>query len=155
MRIRLLATLCMASVVAGARAPVALATEAQVSGRDVSKLTLERPLKRIVEFRTPPEYTRYLTGRPAQKVFAGGGYPYSSAPGSPAHRQVSMKASTLSRTADTSKGAPPAVAFNNPKVEPGKVKWHGTPEEAMRAAQTSGKPILLFQMMGRLDDRFC
>jgi hypothetical protein len=49
--------------------------------------------------------------------------------------------------------APPA--FVNPKVEPGKVRWHKDFAAATRAAQTSGKPVLLFQMMGKLDDRFC
>lgn len=45
--------------------------------------------------------------------------------------------------------------FVNPKVEPGKVRWHGTFADACAAARKSGKPVLLFQMMGRLDERFC
>lgn len=51
--------------------------------------------------------------------------------------------------------ATPASAFINPKVEPGKVRWHKTFADACRAAQQSGKPVLLFQMMGNLDERFC
>ena len=43
----------------------------------------------------------------------------------------------------------------NPKVEPGKVKWHATMAEAQAAAEKSGKPVLLFQMMGKLDEQFC
>jgi hypothetical protein len=43
----------------------------------------------------------------------------------------------------------------NPKVAPGKVKWHPSFEEACTAAQKSGKPVLLFQMMGKLDEQFC
>jgi hypothetical protein len=46
-------------------------------------------------------------------------------------------------------------AFVNPKVEPGKVKWHATFDEACQAAAKSGKPVMLFQMMGKLDDQFC
>lgn len=41
------------------------------------------------------------------------------------------------------------------KVEPGKVRWHKAIQTAMDASAQSGKPVLLFQMMGRLDDRFC
>jgi len=43
----------------------------------------------------------------------------------------------------------------NPKVSAGKVKWHNDFSSALAASKTSGKPVLLFQMMGRLDDRFC
>jgi hypothetical protein len=46
-------------------------------------------------------------------------------------------------------------AFVNPKVEPGMVKWHATFDEACQASAKSGKPVLLFQMMGKLDEQFC
>jgi hypothetical protein len=50
----------------------------------------------------------------------------------------------------------PAVADrSNPKVAPGLVKWHPTFAEACAASRRSGKPVLLFQMMGKLDDKFC
>jgi len=45
--------------------------------------------------------------------------------------------------------------FVNPKVQPGKVHWHASFESACKAAKKSGKPVLLFQMMGKLDDQFC
>jgi hypothetical protein len=45
--------------------------------------------------------------------------------------------------------------FVNPKVEPGKVNWHADFDTACKAAAKSGKPVLLFQMMGKLDDQFC
>lgn len=48
--------------------------------------------------------------------------------------------------------APP---FANPKVTPGKVRWHADFDAACRAAKKSGKPVLLFQMMGNLDEQFC
>ncbi len=50
---------------------------------------------------------------------------------------------------------PPGDTFVNPKVQPGKVRWHKDLDTACAAAKKSGKPVLLFQMMGRLDDRFC
>lgn len=50
---------------------------------------------------------------------------------------------------------PSADKFVNPKVEPGKVRWHKTFANACAAAKKSGKPVLLFEMMGKLDERFC
>ena len=49
--------------------------------------------------------------------------------------------------------APREVA-ENPTVEPGKVKWHKSFADARAAAKESGKPVLHFQLMGRLDQRF-
>jgi len=46
-------------------------------------------------------------------------------------------------------------ASDNPKVQPGKVTWHPDIETACQAAMGSGKPVLVFHMMGRLDDQFC
>ena len=43
----------------------------------------------------------------------------------------------------------------SPKVEPGKVRWHRDFAAACAAAGKSRKPVLLFQLMGKLDDRFC
>ncbi len=43
----------------------------------------------------------------------------------------------------------------NPRVEPGKVNLHASFTEACAAAEKSGKPVLLFQMMGKLDQKFC
>ncbi len=36
-----------------------------------------------------------------------------------------------------------------------KVRWHDSFTAAVEAATTSGKPVLLFQLLGRLDDAFC
>jgi hypothetical protein len=47
------------------------------------------------------------------------------------------------------------AAQDNPKVEPGKVKWHADLATACKAATASGKPVLIFYMMGKLDDKFC
>ncbi len=45
--------------------------------------------------------------------------------------------------------------FINPKVQPGGVRWHLSLADACAAAKKSGKPVLLFQMMGNLDEQFC
>jgi hypothetical protein len=47
------------------------------------------------------------------------------------------------------------TATDNPTVEAGPVKWHPTLDDAQAAAKKSGKPVLLFQMMGHLDKKFC
>jgi hypothetical protein len=59
----------------------------------------------------------------------------------------------LARSADAPDAKPADLA--NPKVEPGKVRWHADFAAACGAAGRSGKPVLLFQMMGRLDEKFC
>ncbi len=48
-----------------------------------------------------------------------------------------------------------AAKLKNPKVAPGAVRWHADFEAACDASRKSGKPVLLFQMMGNLDDQFC
>jgi hypothetical protein len=45
--------------------------------------------------------------------------------------------------------------FVNPNVQPGGVHWHPSWAAACDAARKSKKPVLLFQMMGKLDDQFC
>ncbi len=57
--------------------------------------------------------------------------------------------------AKESSPVPAADDFVNPKVRPGLVKWHPSWNAACQASQKSGKPVLLFQMMGKLDDQFC
>lgn len=42
----------------------------------------------------------------------------------------------------------------NLKVRPGDVKWHSDFDSACKAAEKSGRPVMLFQMMGKLDERF-
>ena len=43
----------------------------------------------------------------------------------------------------------------NPKVAPGAVTWKKDFAAACAAAKDSGRPVLLFQLLGRLDDEFC
>jgi hypothetical protein len=62
-----------------------------------------------------------------------------------------MKRVLAAQSANT----PQAGAFVNPKVRPGIVTWHATFEAACAASRESGKPVLLFQMMGQLDQQFC
>ena len=54
-----------------------------------------------------------------------------------------------------SAAVPTRANFINPRVRPGRICWHPTFTAACDAARKSGKPVLLFQMMGQLDDQFC
>ncbi len=47
------------------------------------------------------------------------------------------------------------AADGNPSVTPGRVRWHDDFAAACTASECSGKPVLLFQMLGRLDEKFC
>ncbi|HLW64427.1 MAG TPA: hypothetical protein VKS79_03845 [Gemmataceae bacterium] len=47
------------------------------------------------------------------------------------------------------------VTADNPTVKAGEVNWHKSFAEACAAAKKSGKPVLLFHMMGQLDKQFC
>jgi hypothetical protein len=67
----------------------------------------------------------------------------------------SLVASTAPSTLTAPTVAPTAANGANPSVEPGKVRWHRSLADAQVAAQKSGKPVLLFHMMGQLDKQFC
>jgi hypothetical protein len=58
---------------------------------------------------------------------------------------------TISTASTDSSPAPDS----NPTVTPGLVKWHPTLPAAQAAARQSGKPVLVFHMMGQLDKQFC
>jgi len=58
-------------------------------------------------------------------------------------------------------GDPPIHETSQPQVAaedlvaPGLVHWHADRAAALAAAKESGRPVLIFQMLGRLDERFC
>ena len=43
----------------------------------------------------------------------------------------------------------------NPQVLPGKVNWYESLDAAYGASALSGKPVLLFQLLGNLNDEYC
>ena len=50
---------------------------------------------------------------------------------------------------------PASPLRENPPVSAGKVKWHANLQAAIATSQRSNKPIFLFQMLGKLEDKFC
>ena len=71
--------------------------------------------------------------------------------------KMAIESPTKALLAARSAVAPQAAgaAFENPKVKPGKVTWHADFATACAASAKSKKPVLLFQMMGKLDDKLC
>ena len=65
-------------------------------------------------------------------------------------------ASTSHGDVRTTTPAPAAPAApTNPPARPGRVRWHDDFAAACSAARGSGKPVFLFHMLGRLDEKFC
>ena len=80
--------------------------------------------------------------------------PRAADPPPPTKRVVELPTKNL--VANAAPAAPAATADPaNPTVEPGKVKWHPSLADACAAARKSGKPVLVFHMMGQLDKQFC
>ncbi len=75
--------------------------------------------------------------------------------------QTSLTAGTVLTlaSANSSQGdirqGPHPLEQANPTVQPGRVRWHNDFTAACTAAGQSGKPVFLFHMMGRLDEKFC
>ena len=70
-------------------------------------------------------------------------------------KTVTIEPPALGVVQHQSAAAAPGKAFVNARVAPGNVHWHATLADACRAAGKSGKPVLLFHMMGKLDEKFC
>lgn len=68
---------------------------------------------------------------------------------------VERPTANLVKTGSSPTAAKAAAGIDNPKVPPGKVRWHDNFAAACAASARSHKPVLLFHMMGKLDDQFC
>jgi hypothetical protein len=62
---------------------------------------------------------------------------------------------TVISTPPTSAQAESVCSFKNRTVKPGLVHWHKNFDDACAASKSSGKPVILFQMLGHLDQEFC
>ncbi len=56
---------------------------------------------------------------------------------------------------DVRVAVPVRPADANPPARPGRVRWHDDFAAACTASRGSNKPVFLFQMLGRLDEKFC
>jgi hypothetical protein len=96
----------------------------------VTKLSVERPLVNIIGPGSPTP----------------GGY-YAPAPGPQKRVTARIPAYTEHVTGIDANGVT--------KVKPGAVNWHKTFDDARTASTDTGKPVLMFAMIGNLDDKFC
>ncbi len=102
--------------------------------RDMSKMRVEFPVKGLLKGYREPVASESTSWKSAIRKEA----------------KPAIRAKTVGRSL-----MPVIKQQPSEKVEPGKVRWHKAIQTAMDASRQSGKPVLLFQMMGRLDDRFC
>jgi len=99
---------------------------------DVGKAAIERPVKRLVADARAPQ-----------------------APPKPEQPDRDVAKRIMERpTERLVRNAVGAATANSDKVAPGKVDWHADFETAKTAAVDSGKPVLLFQLLGKLDEEF-
>ena len=110
---------------------------------DLSKGKIEMPLEQLVEHVTP------LNAEPA-------GQPRDVEEQSRALMESSLEELVdRARQASLGETAAAGVASDaNPACQPGLVQWHETFGQACAASRQSGKPVMLFQLLGRLDQRF-
>lgn len=71
------------------------------------------------------------------------------------HSKDQIESPAKRAIANNSSGTAAAAEAGPLKVASGKVQWHDTFAEACSSARKSRKPVLLFQMMGQLDEQFC
>lgn len=103
---------------------------------DVSKMFVEAPLESLIKETTTPLVPPLTASNDKPRFasdFLSQNHPLKSSVGQ-GHETDSPKASST-----------------NPKCQPGLVKWHSNFESALTASATSGKPVLLFQLLGKLD----
>lgn len=120
---------------------------------DFSKRRIETPLERII--RTPKD-SGGLRQLPVLRTEAfGPARPARAASSRSNAPAVTASAVATARIARASRSAVAVKPSDNPKVQPGLVEWNTDFETACAQSRKSGKPVLLFHMMGNLDDRFC
>jgi hypothetical protein len=108
---------------------------------DRGKALLEQGAKRLVLLSADEAATKLAAARPAAEHASGRPVPTRAAEERAQEKPYSEERMVASDSA-------------NPQVEPGKVIWHTDFAAACKASRHSGKPVLLFQLLGQLDQRF-
>jgi hypothetical protein len=102
-----------------------------------------------------PDFSKTKRIEPAVKQVVAATAPVAPAPDKPIVLDVSKFKVVEAPTTKLVASSAASGDADNPTVEPGKVKWHKTLADARAAAEKSGRPVLLFHMMGQLDKQFC
>ena len=145
-----------------------------VFGSETPKFNIERPLERRIRGRV--SWSENTVAAPAAQTHSynvaapnGPAYFYGASVSNPGPKHVVesplertiKRSSPLSWSETTSVFAPvksSAVDVDLPQadsVKPGLVAWQPDFQAACTASVKSSKPVLLFQMMGQLDQEFC
>lgn len=102
-------------------------------------------------------FSKMAVETPLKKLISSGSSPVSlMAPARLNEARTSLGRFPLTSrsSASASPSATPLPADSS-KVQAGLVSWHPDIQTACLYAKRSGKPVLHFQMMGRLDEEFC
>lgn len=118
---------------------------------DFSKSRIEMPLERIMLTPKDSLGIQRLVPTPATSRAAIPATPAAI----PAAQTPKSTPQSTKPSLHTGSSAKIAKTFDNPKVQPGLVEWNTNFDTACAESRKSGKPVLLFHMMGNLDDRFC
>jgi hypothetical protein len=114
-----------------------------------SKMAVETPVERLFPLSSAIPVRRVVAPNIPQSsnAFTNG------ASGSSGMRNTAT--TPFANTASTKSGSTNSDPIANKNVPPGLVAWRKDFATACSLSQHSGKPVLLFQMMGKLDDEFC
>lgn len=122
---------------------VALGEEPRGEADVTKRRVIERPTEAVVAALAPPtapgrdpeagDRTKVVLIEPAAEAIVRGSQPLDRA---------ALQEPTVVPEAD------------NPAVKPGKVNWHEDVAAAIAAAKISRKPVLVFHLLGELDQRF-
>jgi hypothetical protein len=134
---------------------VATDAEPLPGGLDVGKEAIELPLERVIGAVRPGDLEKLDIEEPVREVVSKKSALPPAAPVADGPKSLVIELPTEALVKLKSATSGPAANVVNPKVTPGKVTWHATFADARAASAKSGKPILLFQMLGKLDDQFC
>ncbi len=168
-RTSLSAVLVLAATVAIAAEPTSKKAPKKLA-LDVGKGRVERPTKELFlqfvpgarlkskEERTKVRFpvTKAIIEAPTKALVK------TSAPAKPARvapldrtkRVVELSTKRVVEAAKPVRANPQAAKSDNPRVSPGKVHWASDYAAALAASKKSGKPVLLFQLLGQLDHKF-
>ena len=119
---------------------------------DISKMRIEAPVKSMMSPAAAPDLFKTMETRALLNL--------SDKPDDVTPKDISVQ--TKLKTTVSKDGAEtgaithaPAVVAPMAKVKPGLVNWHKDITDATNHSAKSGKPVLVFHMMGSMDDRFC
>jgi hypothetical protein len=165
------------AVSAGLMAPAGMAQER----RDMAKSAIERPLEGTISplsFSNAPargraDFSKGFIERPVETSIQGSGslgsLGFARTPARSYRSYADMSKDRIERPLESSfqsfgnttfttvrrQPRSTATASDVQHVRPGLVSWHASLAEACDASRQSGKPVLVFQMMGKLDEKFC